>query len=93
MITDPFATLTGAAAGLALYWSVSPQVKNYKTFISMIIGFFLSAAGARLTISILSTWFPGILPSSESYFFAAAFNGVIILPFATYINKRAEKGS
>jgi purine-cytosine permease-like protein len=82
--------ILGALSGLVLYWSVSPQKKDWSTFVSLVFGSVIATVGAPFTASYLSRYGP-FTESPDGLFVAAAINGLVILPAVRYISLRANK--
>jgi hypothetical protein len=81
----------GALSGLVLYWSVSPQKKDWSTLISLVFGSVIATFGAPFTASYLSKFGP-FHESPDGLFVAAAINGLLILPVVRFISVKAHKG-
>jgi uncharacterized membrane protein YeaQ/YmgE (transglycosylase-associated protein family) len=83
--------ILGALSGLVLYWSVSPQKKDWSTFTSMVIGSVVATIASPFTAEYLSKYGP-FNTSADGLFIAAAINGVFILPAVRFISAKANKG-
>jgi hypothetical protein len=83
--------ILGALSGLVLYWSVSPQQKNWSTLISLVFGSIIATVAAPVTLSYLIK-FGAFNESPDGLFVAAAINGLFILPVVRFVSVKAHKG-
>ncbi len=91
IITVLLTKLFGAAAGVAILWSVRPYPKTLKTLVSLGVTLLVSMVAAPITEELFLRW--AKMPHSlETAFFAAALNGLFLIPAIMYIMNKLDKG-